>query len=157
MRNKSVQCCCGKYRVFDAGLQLNDYIHEPLGPKGNFCGGVIQHDLRDAKRERDAAIQRSENVDAARAQLAAALLVARSYLDEFEFEISSKIVDDALSANDLAAGQLWKALLMEHKAVMAWAHSPSVEAAKLADPMPKVEKDLVDCGCVVEAALVFVV
>ncbi len=41
------QCCCGRIKGCDEPVVLNDYMHEPLGPEGAFCGKVSHHDLRD--------------------------------------------------------------------------------------------------------------
>lgn len=49
-----VQCCCGKLNfdsVESMPIQLNDTIHEPLGPKGNFCGPSKSHLIRDLEKE----------------------------------------------------------------------------------------------------------
>ncbi len=46
------RCCCGKVVIGpeeDAWVN-NDYQHEPLGPKDNFCGPRLKHELRDQQR-----------------------------------------------------------------------------------------------------------
>ncbi len=50
-----IQCCCGQKR-FEKGdpvtrIQHNDYVHEVLGPEGNFCGTAIAHNISDAEKE----------------------------------------------------------------------------------------------------------
>ena len=43
-------CCCGKLLISEP-LQINDYLHEPLGSSGNFCGPVYKHPIRDQADE----------------------------------------------------------------------------------------------------------
>ncbi len=45
------QCCCGRIKDCDEPLIINDYMHEPLGPEGAFCGKVSHHDVRDLRIE----------------------------------------------------------------------------------------------------------
>ena len=40
------QCCCGRFKDLDESLIINDKVHEPLGPPGNFCGPFISHKVR---------------------------------------------------------------------------------------------------------------
>ncbi len=46
-----MRCCCGNFQELCEGMSVmvNNYIHQPLGPEGNFCGPKERHDLRDAK------------------------------------------------------------------------------------------------------------
>ena len=39
-------CCCGRYKNLSEPVIHNDYMHEPLGPEGNFCGPVVNHTIR---------------------------------------------------------------------------------------------------------------
>jgi len=44
-------CCCGKLVIHaeENAVVHNDYMHEPGGPNGNFCGPTLQHEVRDLK------------------------------------------------------------------------------------------------------------
>jgi hypothetical protein len=63
------QCCCARYKELSEPVVNNDYLHEPLGPRGNFCGPRIQHELRDARR-------RIEKLEAERKTLGSDIEVA---------------------------------------------------------------------------------
>jgi len=41
-----MRCCCGKKDI-DGPIAINNIMHEPLGPIGNFCGPVDRHTIRD--------------------------------------------------------------------------------------------------------------
>jgi hypothetical protein len=41
------QCCCGRIHDCDEPVRFNEYVHEPLGPEGNFCGPAKNHTIRD--------------------------------------------------------------------------------------------------------------
>lgn len=48
----SAQCCCGRFlNPFFDNFVENAINYQPLGPEGNFCGHVVAHDLKDAKKE----------------------------------------------------------------------------------------------------------
>lgn len=47
------QCCCGKYQNLEEPLIHNNTLHEPLGPRGNFCGPVDKHIIRDLMDENE--------------------------------------------------------------------------------------------------------
>lgn len=44
------QCCCGRFKELDEPIIINDKMHEPLGPPGNFCGPYISHVVRGQDR-----------------------------------------------------------------------------------------------------------
>ena len=41
-----LRCCCGKKDISEP-IIINDYVHEPFGVEGNFCGPLDKHDIRD--------------------------------------------------------------------------------------------------------------
>lgn len=41
-----MRCCCGKKQI-DEPIIINNYVHEPFGPVGNFCGPLKDHKIRD--------------------------------------------------------------------------------------------------------------
>lgn len=44
------RCCCGRYDLQDGAFISNNTMHEVLGPEGNFCGPIVNHELRDVVR-----------------------------------------------------------------------------------------------------------
>lgn len=45
------RCCCGRFQHAELPQIINDTVHEELGPTGNFCGPIINHELRDTRAE----------------------------------------------------------------------------------------------------------
>jgi len=45
-----MRCCCGKKDI-EEPVFVNDYVHEPYGPEGNFCGPMHSHEIRDLLAE----------------------------------------------------------------------------------------------------------
>jgi len=42
-----MRCCCGKKDIIDEPIIINNMMHEPFGPEGNFCGPVDRHTIRE--------------------------------------------------------------------------------------------------------------
>jgi hypothetical protein len=57
------QCCCGRYKPLSERFIVNDYMHEPFGEPGAFCGTVISHELADLRIENKLQAERIEELE----------------------------------------------------------------------------------------------
>jgi hypothetical protein len=59
-------CCCNKIIDFEEPIVINDIVHEKSGPAGNFCGSLINHELRDLRNKLDIAMYELNDIIAYR-------------------------------------------------------------------------------------------
>ena len=59
------RCCCGDKMLVDGEPVISGgRLHESLGPTGNFCGTVVDHDLRDLRVALAASQERVRELEA---------------------------------------------------------------------------------------------